>query len=298
MALISFLRHASGIMTQEWAHVSARYLRIACITRKLIGEDILKETCVIPLSDNPGYRRRFPFVNYALILINVAVFVAEQVYGQCFQFAYSTIPYAITHNAEFALQGCPYGQPQPVYITLLTSMFLHANLLHIAGNMLYLWIFGDNVEDRLGHFGYLIFYLFCGLVASGAQIYVDPNSQLINLGASGAIAGVLGAYLVFYPGARVRSLIFLGIFITFTTLPAIVVIGLWFVLQLVLGLQSLNPHLVNSGGVAYFAHIGGFAAGLLIALVLRAFVRAPAPQYSKTYPAWPRHPGYRDYRDY
>jgi len=254
-----------------------------------------RQALVIPISDDPGPRRRFPFVNYALIIINIAVFIAEVVYGPCFQVAFSTIPYAITHNAEIALQGCPYGQPQPVYITLLTSMFLHANLLHIAGNMLYLWIFGDNVEDRLGHVGYLIFYLFCGLVASAAQIVVDPNSQLINLGASGAIAGVLGAYLVFYPGAKVRSLIFLGIFITFATLPSLVVIGLWFVLQLVSGLQSLNPDMVNSGGVAYFAHVGGFVAGLLIALLLRPFLRPVAPPNRQTYPAWPQHPDYRGY---
>ena len=194
---------------------------------------------MIPISDDPGPRRRFPFVNYALILINIAVFIAELVNGQCFQFAYSTIPYAITHNTEFALQGCPYGQPQPVYITLLTSMFLHANLLHIAGNMLYLWIFGDNVEDRLGHVGYLIFYLFCGFVASAAQILVDPNSQLINLGASGAIAGVLGAYLIFYPGAKVRSLIFLGIFITFRDVA--IAGGHWPVVRAATGVGPAEP---------------------------------------------------------
>jgi membrane associated rhomboid family serine protease len=250
---------------------------------------------MIPFSDDAGQRRRFPFVNYALIIINIGVFVAELTYGQCFQFAYSTIPYAITHNVEFALRGCPYGQPQPVYITLLTSMFLHANLLHIGGNMLFLWIFGDNVEDRLGHVGYLIFYLFCGLVASAAQIIVDPNSQLINLGASGAIAGVLGAYLVFYPGAKVRTLIFLGVFITIATLPSLVVIGLWFLLQLVSGLESLNPALVNSGGVAYFAHVGGFVAGLVIALILRLFLRPVGPPNTRSYPAWPQHPDYRGY---
>lgn len=274
--------------------VSWQQARHAPSTRLTRSQE--RQALVIPFSDNPGPRRRFPFVNYALIIINIAVFVAEVINGQCFQFAFSSIPYAITHNVDFALKGCPYGQPQPVYITLLTSMFLHANLLHIAGNMLYLWIFGDNVEDRLGHIGYLIFYFFCGLVASAAQILVDPNSQLINLGASGAIAGVLGAYLVFYPGAKVRSLIFLGIFITFTTLPALVVIGLWFVLQLVSGLESLNPGMVNSGGVAYFAHVGGFAAGLVIALILRLFLRPPAPANAQTYPAWPQHPDYRNYR--
>src|SRR5215468_5049451 len=110
---------------------------------------------MIPISDDPGPRRRFPFVNYALILINVAVFVAEQVYGSCFQAAYSMVPYAITHGQALGISGCPYGEPSPVYVTLITAMFMHANLLHIAGNMLYLFIFGDNVEDRLGHVGYL-----------------------------------------------------------------------------------------------------------------------------------------------
>ena len=234
-----------------------------------------RQALVIPISDDPGPRRRFPFVNYALILINIAVFIAELVNGQCFQFADSTIPYAITHNTEFALQGCPYGQPQPVYITLLTSMFLHANLLHIAGNMLYLWIFGDNVEDRLGHVGYLIFYLFCGVVASAAQILVDPNSQLINLGQRrhrgrpGRVSHLLSR--------REGALADLpGHFITFATLPSLVVIGLWFVLQPVSGLQSLNPQLIDGGGVADFAHVGGFVAGLLIALILRAFLKPPA----------------------
>ncbi len=249
---------------------------------------------MIPISDDPGPRRRFPFVNYALIILNIIVFVAEQYYGNCFQAAFSTIPFAITHNVDITYQGCAYGQPQPVYITLLTSMFLHANLLHIAGNMLYLWIFGDNVEDRLGHFWYLVFYLFCGLVAGAAQIAVDPNSQLLNLGASGAIAGVLGAYLVFYPGAKVRTFIFLGIFITFATLNAFIVIGLWFILQLVSGLVSLNPTDIQSGGVAYFAHVGGFVAGLVIAFIARAFMKPPTQPVS--YPYWPQHPDMRSQR--
>ncbi|HEV8191664.1 MAG TPA: rhomboid family intramembrane serine protease, partial [Ktedonobacterales bacterium] len=159
--------------------------------------------------------------------------------------------------------------------------------------MLFLWIFGDNVEDRLGHFWYLIFYLFCGLVAGAAQIAVDPNSHLLNLGASGAIAGVLGAYLVFYPGAKVRTFIFVGIFITFATLNAFIVIGLWFVLQLVSGLISLNPSDVQSGGVAYFAHVGGFVSGLLIAFLVRAVSKPSAPV---SYPYWPQHPDLRGQR--
>lgn len=243
---------------------------------------------MIPLSDDPGVRRRLPVVNYTLIAANILVFIAEQKYGACFQAAYSTVPYAITHGHAMAIAGCPYGEPSPVYLTLLTSMFLHANLLHIAGNMLYLWIFGDNVEDRLGHVWYLIFYLFCGLVASVAQIVVAPDSQLLNLGASGAIAGVLGAYLVFFPGSKVRTLIYIGFFITFVRLSAFIVIGLWFVLQLVSGIQSLNPSQIEMGGVAYFAHVGGFAAGLVIALLVRPFVKPRAT--TKSYPYWPRHP--------
>lgn len=253
---------------------------------------------MIPLSDDPGPRRRLPVVNYALIAANILVFIAEQKYGACFQAAYSTVPYAITHGQAQAIAGCSYGEPSPVYLTLLTSMFLHANVLHIAGNMLFLWIFGDNVEDRLGHIGYLVFYLFCGLVASAAQIAVAPNSTLLNLGASGAIAGVLGAYLVFFPGSKVRTLIYVGFFITFVRLSAFVVIGLWFVLQLVSGLASLNPSQVESGGVAYFAHVGGFAAGLVIALILRPFLKSQT--YSKSYPYWPRHSELSDgsYRNY
>lgn len=240
---------------------------------------------MLPIGDNPGPRRRIPYVNYALIALNVVVFILEMVEGPCFQVAYSQIPAAVLSGHPAQLQGCPYGQPSPVWVTLFTSMFMHANLLHIAGNMLYLWIFGDNVEDRLGHVGYLVFYLFCGVAADAAQIAIDPSSTVPNLGASGAIAGVLGAYIVFYPGSRVRTLVFLGFFVTIANLSALIVIGLWFVLQLISGLGSIG--IVQQGGVAYFAHIGGFAAGVAIALVLRAVLKPPP--YQTTYPAWPVH---------
>ncbi|WIG58674.1 MAG: rhomboid family serine protease [Ktedonobacterales bacterium] len=242
---------------------------------------------MIPLSDDPGVRRRIPFVNYTLIAINVAAFILEYTQGTCFQLAYSAVPYGIVHGVSLPIQGCPYGQAAPVYVTLLTAMFLHAGLLHIAGNMLFLWIFGDNVEDRLGHVGYLVFYLFCGFVASAAQIAVDPNSTIPTLGASGAIAGVLGAYIVFYPGARVRTLIFLGFFITMARLSALIVIGMWFVLQLADAFLS-QPVSQGGGGVAYFAHIGGFVAGLLIALLVRPFTKPPKPN-ATSYPYWPAH---------
>jgi membrane associated rhomboid family serine protease len=262
----------------------------------------------IPVSDNPGTRRRrFPFVNYALISANIAVYVYGILLpgngGSCLAAAYSVIPSTILHGqsvgpAFFAhydgITGCAYGQPTPVFLTLITAMFLHANFLHIAGNMIFLWVFGDNVEDRLGHIPYLLFYLFCGLVAGVAQIaatvYAGGNLNQLNLGASGAIAGALGAYLVFFPGSRVKTLIFIGFFITIATLNAVIVIGLWFVLQLFDALVSLNPQYVQSGGVAYFAHVGGFVAGLLIALLVRLFGKAPAPV------SYPRYPAHRDSR--
>jgi membrane associated rhomboid family serine protease len=248
---------------------------------------------MIPLSDDPGPRRRFPIVNYALILANIVVFVYEVAQGnleQCFQVAYSAVPYAITHGQTVAT-GCPISEPSPVYLTLITSMFLHANLLHIAGNMLYLWIFGDNVEDALGHIPYLLFYLFCGLVANIAQIAIAPNSLVPSLGASGAIAGVLGAYVVFYPAAKVRTLIFLGIFVTLARLSAIIVIGLWFVYQLVEVFLSYNQ--AADAGVAYMAHVGGFLAGLIIAILLKPRVM-PKPPYPQSYPYWPVHQDLRD----
>jgi len=247
---------------------------------------------MIPIGDEPEVRQRgLPFVTYALIALNVIAYGLELVYGDCFVAAFSTIPFAITHDVSLPIQGCPYGEPSPVYLTLLTSMFLHANLLHLAGNMVFLYVFGDNVEDRLGHVWFLLFYLFCGLVASAAQILVDPNSQLLNLGASGAIAGVLGAYLVFFPSAQVRTVVFAGTYFTVTRVSAFVMLGLWFVLQLVSSLESLNPSDVESGGVAFFAHVGGFVAGVLIALAVRALTKTPAgyPASATSYPAWPVH---------
>ncbi len=257
---------------------------------------------MIPLSDAPGERRRFPFVNYLLIGINILVFLYELQLGaqvNNFIFAYGVVPVALTHNipqtilfADQLPQPFPFHTPQPVWLTIFTSMFMHAGWLHIGGNMLFLYIFGDNVEDRFGHIGYLLFYLFCGIAATLAQTFVDPNSTIPSLGASGAIAGVLAAYVVFYPGARVRSLIFLGIFITLATVPALVLIGAWFLLQFFDGVASLSSHNAQaSGGVAYFAHVGGFVAGLVIALVLRPMLKPPTRV--NTYPRWPNYSGAR-----
>jgi membrane associated rhomboid family serine protease len=259
---------------------------------------------IVPFSDDAGVRRRFPFINYALILTNIAVFVYELTLpdqGSCFTQDYALIPshiLALQMHPLAAYTACSAVAPVPVAVTLFTSMFLHAGLLHIGGNMLYLWVFGDNVEDRLGHLWYLIVYLLCGLAASAAQIAAtvatNGNLNVVNLGASGAIAGVLGAYLIFYPAARVRSVIFIGIIPLLTSLRAFIVIGFWFLLQLLdayLIVVPVNGVSVASGGVAYFAHVGGFVLGLLIALLVRLVSGGGNPTTS--YPAWPTPPNMR-----
>ena len=152
----------------------------------------------------------------------------------------------------------------PIF-TLLTSMFMHGGFMHLAGNMLYLWIFGDNIEGALGHFRFILFYFLCGLVAAFAQIVSAPDSTIPMIGASGAVSGVLGAYLIFYPRARVRTFVFLGIFITFLRLPAVLLLGVWILGQIISAVTS-NP---GSPGVAWFAHLGGFFAGMLLAPLLK-----------------------------
>jgi membrane associated rhomboid family serine protease len=156
----------------------------------------------------------------------------------------------------------------PAYFTLLTSLFLHGGFMHLAGNMLYLWIFGDNVEDSLGPPAFVGFYLACGVIASITHIVLSPNSPIPTIGASGAIAGVLGAYLTLYPRARILTLIPLGFFLRFAYLPSLLVLGFWFVLQLFYGVLSL-PGGQMSGGVAWFAHVGGFVCGLILVRVFR-----------------------------
>jgi membrane associated rhomboid family serine protease len=230
-------------------------------------------------------------VNLALILANIAVFVREvtlpEASSNCFVYTYSFDPAVLTHHAlapaSYAAAQCAalgYTLP-PAWVTIFTAMFLHASLIHIGGNMLFLFIFGDNVEDKFGHLGYLVFYFICGGVASLAQTLIIPNADLPNLGASGAIAGVLGAYLILFPRARVRGLIFLGIIFFFTTLSAVIFILFWFALQVLDGYVSLNGAGGQvDGGVAYFAHIGGFVAGFVLALVLKPILPKDKPVYS------------------
>jgi membrane associated rhomboid family serine protease len=258
---------------------------------------------VIPIKDYAGPRRRLPWITWGLIAVNVVVFLYQVSLGadaQAFMFAYSVVPVALTHGIpQTSLPGVPahipFHTPSPVYLTLITSMFLHAGWLHIGGNMLFLYIFGDNVEDRMGHIPYFLFYLFCGVVAGITQVAVDPGSSIPSLGASGAIAGVLAAYLVLFPLASVRTIIFIVFFFTIVTLPAFVLIGIWFLLQFLDGVAALSNVQQGMGGVAYFAHVGGFVTGLVITFLLRPWLRPPA---SVSYPYYPRHPDSADRSDW
>jgi membrane associated rhomboid family serine protease len=216
----------------------------------------MKEGDVIPLRDFIP-TRRFPVLTVGIIIVNIIVFAYEllaQASGTLTQTFYTmgVVPFDVTHN---------FGPV--VAFSFLTSMFLHGGFMHIIGNMLYLWIFGNNVEDSMGRGRFLVFYLMTGIVASAAQVLAGPNSRLPSIGASGAIAGVLGAYIVLFPRARVQTLFVLGLyFVRLAQLPALVVLGFWFVLQLFSGLLSFG--MTQTGGVAWFAHIGGFVAGLVL----------------------------------
>ena len=224
---------------------------------------------LFPIGDDNTGRTRQPYVTYILIAINIAVFVLLQGLGSndVFTMGYSVVPQEIVTNTDIARQIPVQGgivsltqSPQPIYFTLLSAMFMHGSLMHLGGNLLYLWIFGDNLEDAMGHFKFLVFYIVCGLLATAAHIAVGPNSLIPSLGASGAIAGVLGGYLLMFPSKQVRVLIgYLGI----VAMPALIVIGLWGALQFFNGFGELvQPR--GGGGVAYMAHVGGFVAGLIL----------------------------------
>lgn len=228
---------------------------------------------MFPISDdNPT--RITPFVTYALIGANIFIFLYQLglTHSQLEQFfqLYAVVPRELT--ASFS--GISVNQPVPEPLTLVTSQFLHGGFLHIFGNMLFLWIFGNNIEDKLGHVKYLIFYIACGALAALTQWFFSMQSGIPSLGASGAIAGVLGAYILRFPHARVRTLVFLGPFITFPEIPAIFFLGIWFVQQALYGIASLNvPSTIGmeNGGVAYWAHIGGFVFGAILGPLLGLF---------------------------
>jgi rhomboid family protein len=222
-----------------------------------------------------------PIVNYVLIALNVFAFGLELALGdqlpQLLAQA-SVVPVLYTgrdHSLGIVEALLTVLDPD-LGFRVLFSMFLHGGFLHILGNMLYLWIFGDNVEDRLGHFKYLFFYLACGWVASYAHIWSSPGSRLPSIGASGAIAGVLGAYLTLHPRARVLTLLPLGFFVQIVKIPAILFLGLWFLQQFLMGAMSLGVRTAETGGVAWWAHIGGFAAGFVLIKLLGG--RRPRPR--------------------
>ncbi|MBK8903931.1 MAG: rhomboid family intramembrane serine protease [Anaerolineaceae bacterium] len=249
---------------------------------------------MIPIGDDNRDRTITPYVNYVLIAINLIVFILFQGAGNNLEFTYafSTVPQEIVTGEDLVTESSqvqdpttgqiyvlPGLQPTPisVYITLLTSMFMHGGWAHILGNMLYLWIFGDNLEDRLGHGRYLLFYLLVGLLASLAHVFtsvlIGDNLQIPSLGASGAIAGVLGGYLLLFPGRRVTVILVRVV----TQVRAIFAVGLWFLLQLVGGLGVLGG---GSDGVAYAAHIGGFIAGLAL---IKLFAAGRQPQRTQSW---------------
>ena len=208
---------------------------------------------MFPIGDDDSTRRTIPVVTYVLIALNVLFFFVELSGGDPFIEHWSVVPRRLLAN------------PGSDFPTIFTSMFMHAGWLHLGGNMLYLWIFGDNVEDSFGHLKFLIFYLLCGIAATLAQLAFSTGSNVPNLGASGAIAGVLGAYILLFPRGQVKVLMGRGVI----PMPALVVIGLWIVLQLVSGIGSITTS-AETGGVAYMAHIGGFLAGIILTFLLRA----------------------------
>ena len=213
---------------------------------------------MFPIGDDNTAERTVPFVTYALIALNVLFFFVELSGGEAFIEKWAFVPSRFLAN--------PAGE----FPTLFTSMFMHAGWLHLGGNMLYLWIFGDNVEDNFGHLKFIIFYILCGLAATVAQLVFSLGSNVPNLGASGAIAGVLGAYIVLFPKGQVRVLQGQQVI----PVPALIVIGIWIVLQFFSGIGSVAS--AGQGGVAYMAHIGGFGAGLILTFLFRGTSRVEA----------------------
>jgi membrane associated rhomboid family serine protease len=255
---------------------------------------------IFPISDDDRHLMSPAWVCIALLLANIAFFVV-QLMDPAFTYGWSVIPYEVTHGkdlpvpVELIIPGRSslfFNQapgPSPIYLTILSAMFMHGGWMHIAGNMLYLWIFGDNVEHRFGALKFLLFYLVSGIVATFAQIATNPDSLIPNLGASGAISGVLGAYLVLFPRNMVNAVFIFRI----VSLPAVFVIGMWALLQFVNGAGSITDRNL-AGGVAYAAHIGGFIAGVVMGIFARMGMKnhEPPSVFQKIYR---EEPGVRRY---
>lgn len=236
---------------------------------------------LFPISDDDRLLHKPSLVTNVLLLLNVAVFFLLQgMGGSDFTYGWSAVPLELTTGTDLVgaqsmivdgqrLQIPHAPGPPLIWLTALSAMFMHGGFMHLCGNLLYLWIFGDNVEHRFGHGPFLAFYLMSGFVATAAQVALGPDSIIPTLGASGAIAGVLGAYLVLFPRNRVNALFFVWI----VSVPAVVMIGLWIAMQFVSGWGSLVAPGSTGGGVAYAAHIGGFVAGAVLAMVMRVFIK-------------------------
>lgn len=228
---------------------------------------------MIPIRDvHARDHGKTPVITILLIAANVLLFFYELALGErleAFFMSSAFIP------ARYAEGGLTLGDLGPGFSSALLSMFLHGGWGHLLGNMLFLWIFGDNVEDRLGHLRYLIFYLLAGFAATLAHAWADPASAVPAVGASGAISGVLGAYLFLHPMARIQTLVFLGFFITTVQIPAIVYLPIWFLIQAFSGVMSIGADPSQAGGVAWFAHIGGFVAGPLLLFLLGGWRKPP-----------------------
>jgi membrane associated rhomboid family serine protease len=259
---------------------------------------------MIPLKDNIP-NERFPFVTVALVVINVVAYLISIRHGGSLINGPSAetvnhdaaIPYDLTHPgtycalfeagrdefgnalAETRCQHGPFPGQIPTWQTAFTAMFMHGGILHIGGNMLFLAIFGPNVEDAMGPVRFVVFYLLGGLVALAAQVLVGPNSQVPTLGASGAIAAVLGGYLVLYPRARILSLVIIIFFVTIIEVPAVLLLGFWFLLNIFYGANGLTSPVGSSGGVAYFAHVGGFLFGLALIGLFAVRRKSTPPRY-------------------
>jgi membrane associated rhomboid family serine protease len=265
---------------------------------------------VFPIKDNIP-TDRFPFVTVVLIAINVVAYLLAIRHGGSLisgpdtqeVVKYGAIPYALTHpgvhcaevvqttaagqgtpemicnTALLDANNIPAENTLPTWQTIFTGMFMHASLLHIAGNMLFLWIFGNNIEDAMGPVKFILFYLLGGIAALALQVAIDPNSTAPTLGASGAIAAVLGGYIVLYPRARVLTVVFIILFFTVIELPALVMLGIWFAQQAVFAAVGLTNPTGGGGGVAYFAHIGGFVFGLLAIRLLATNRKQVPPRY-------------------
>ena len=253
---------------------------------------------MFPIKDNIPTERT-AIVTIALIVINTVVYFVFQKGGifhgptDTSVVKWGAIPYEITHpgkecalanggqeilcEGQKGVTGTAPAQPS-TWVTIFTAMFMHGSILHLAGNMLFLWIFGNNVEDSMGYVKYVVFYILGGLAALGLQVIIDPSSAVPTIGASGAIAAVLGGYIVLYPRARVVTVVFIILFFTVLELPAVFMLGIWFIQQVLFGAYNLTDPTGGAGGVAYFAHIGGFAFGVALIKVFATRVKQVPPR--------------------